>query len=63
MQNIKLIKYKSNNNDNYVLTLHNEKIEENKDNNERIPKLEYRERVKYYSNPFELVALRQIIFS
>ncbi|MBQ2553388.1 MAG: hypothetical protein II563_11175, partial [Treponema sp.] len=32
MQNIKLIKYKNNNNDNHVLALHNEKIEENSEN-------------------------------
>ena len=63
MQNIKLIKYKINNNDNHVLTLHNEKIEENKDNNGRIPQLEFRERIKCYSNPFELVASKTNNFS
>ena len=59
MANIKIMKYNKNINDNHVLTLHNEKIEENKDNNERIPNLIYQERIKCYTNPFDLVASKE----
>ena len=59
MANIKIMKYNKNINDNHVLTLHNEKIEENKDNNERIPYLIYQERIKCHTNPFDLVASKE----
>ena len=65
MQNIKIIKYKNNNNDNHVLALPNEKTEENSDNNnnnERIPQLLYQERIKCHTNPFELVASKTNYF-